>query len=423
MTSSETHNNKPTTAALITLSFIPLIMVLGNSMIIPALPVIEKALDITSLQVSLLITLFSIPAGIVIPITGILADRVGRKKVIFFSLLLYGIGGLLAGISALVNGGSYPFLLASRILQGIGAAGTSPIAMVLISDLYQKEERSKALGINEASNAFGKVLSPIFGSLLLLISWYAMFFVFPLLCLPIAIALWKVIKEPVHKQKPLPLKQYWLDIRKIFQRKGKWLVTAFLAGSLALFTMFGVLFYLSDTLEKTYHIVGIKKGFILAIPLLALCLVAYWTGSHVKNQTSQMKKFILLGLGVMAGFIVTMPWITQMVWLIAVAFGLGIGAGLILPCLNTLITSAIGVQERGIITSLYGSVRFLGVAFGPPTFETLSNRPYLLFFGLSALFILIAVAAAIFIHQPQRLRGKDGQYRLLIRKERFQPSS
>lgn len=423
MAVSQAAKQKSTTASLIILSSIPIIMVLGNSMLIPALPTVEKTLNVSSLQVSLLITLFSIPAGITIPIAGILADRIGRKKVIFFSLLIYGLGGILAGISALWNGGSYPFLLASRIVQGIGAAGTAPIAMVLISDLFQDKERSKVLGINEAANAMGKVLSPIFGSLLLLIAWYAMFFVFPLFCLPIAIALWKAIEEPAGKQEPPPLKQYWSNIKKIFRRKGKWLVTAFLAGSFTLFSLFGVLFHLSDLLEKTYHIDGMKKGFILAIPLLALCCVAYWAGTHTKNKTSQMKKFILIGLGSTALFIATLPFIKSVVWMVTISFFLGIGAGLTMPCLNTLITSSVGLQQRGIITSLYGSVRFFGVAFGPPTFEALSNRPYLLFFSQAILFLLLCAAVAIFIHAPQRIRGKGENYRLYIRKKRFQPTS
>jgi ACDE family multidrug resistance protein len=191
-----TEQETPKTSALITLTSIPLIMVLGNSMLIPVLPTISSVLGVSSFQVSLLITLFSIPAAIVIPIAGILSDRIGRKKVILISLILYGVGGLLAGIASVWKGGSYGFLLAARIIQGIGAAGTAPIAMVLVSDLYTKENRSKALGIIEASNAMGKVLSPILGSLIALITWYAMFFAFPLLCVPAAIALWFLIKEP-----------------------------------------------------------------------------------------------------------------------------------------------------------------------------------------------------------------------------------
>lgn len=45
-----------------------------------------------------------------------------------------------------------------------------------------------------------------------------------------------------------------------------------------------------------------------------------------------------------------------------------IGTGMLLPCLNTMITGSVSKGERGMITSLYNSLRFFGVAFGPPLF-------------------------------------------------------
>ncbi|MBA4494978.1 MFS transporter [Paenactinomyces guangxiensis] len=416
------QQGSPKLSALITLSSIPLIMVLGNSMLIPVLPKASSVLGVTSFQVSLLITLFSIPAAIIIPIAGILSDRIGRKKVIFFSLLLYGLGGLLAGFASIWKGGSYSLLLASRIIQGIGAAGTAPIAMVLVSDLYKKESRSKALGIIEASNAMGKVLSPILGSLIALITWYAMFFVFPVFTIPAAIALWFLIKEPTAKKEPPPLDEYIGHIKKIFQRQGKWMMVTFLAGAITMFTMFGVLFYLSNFLEQAYKIGGVIKGFVLAIPLLALCGTAYFTGSHVKEKTNQMRRLTLIGLIILALTVGIVPWLKQPVILISVTFLMGIGSGLILPCLNTLITSAVGLQERGIITSLYSSVRFFGVALGPPVFGALENRPFLLFIGTAVAVTLVVFLSLVFIQRPQRLRGKDGRSRLLIRKRRLHPA-
>ena len=68
-------------------------------------------------------------------------------------------------------------------MQGIGAAGTAPIAMALTGDLFKGAEQSKVLGLVEASNGFGKVISPIIGSLLALLFWYAAFFAFPIFCL------------------------------------------------------------------------------------------------------------------------------------------------------------------------------------------------------------------------------------------------
>lgn len=82
------------TWALISIASIPLVMTLGNSMLIPVLPMIEKELSITSLQASLLITVYSVVAIFCIPIAGFLSDHVGRKRVIIPSLILAGIGGL-----------------------------------------------------------------------------------------------------------------------------------------------------------------------------------------------------------------------------------------------------------------------------------------------------------------------------------------
>lgn len=413
----QAKNQNPAWFVLATLSSIPLIMVLGNSMLIPVLPTVRSLYHLSSFQVSLLITLFSISAAIVIPIAGVLADRIGRKKVIFYSLIIYGIGGLLAGIFSIFKMGFW-FLLGSRILQGIGAAGTAPIAMVLVGDLYQKQQRSKALGVIEAANAMGKVLSPILGSLIAMITWYAMFFAFPALCVPAAVAVWFLIKEPAAKKEPPPLKEYLSHIKRIFKLQGKWLSVVFLAGAFSLFTMFGVLFHLSDTLENTFRIDGMIRGLILAIPLLALCTVAYFTGSWIKNKVRLMKHLIVIGLILMSASVALLPWTKGIVWMVAAMFVTGFGAGLILPCLNTLITSAVSLQQRGIITSLYGSIRFFGVAFGPPVFGALANRPFLLFLGTSAILVIITILTLIFLKRPQRIRGKEeDQQRILIRKK------
>jgi ACDE family multidrug resistance protein len=392
-------------------------MVLGNSMIIPALPSIRESLGITSLQVSLLITLFSVPAGIIIPLAGILSDRFGRKKIIAVSLLLYGAGGIVSGLSVF---GSYPIMLTGRIIQGIGAAGTGPIAMALVSDLYKGNERSQVLGIIEAANGLGKVISPILGSLIALISWSALFFAFPALVIPAVAAMWWIIQEPRRKGDVPALSQYKDHVIKTFRRQGKWLSVAFLSGAVTLFILFGVLFYLSDMLEKRYGIDGVAKGLILAIPLLAMSSTSYWCGNHIDQNVKRMKHFIVAGMFTVSVVMALVPFITNTYLLLGVLFVGGIGSGLVLPCLNTLITSAVHKAERGIITSLYGSVRFLGVAMGPPIFGALAGSKWWLFGGTSVLTAITGILTVFVIHQPKRLRGSGGQSRLLMHKKRLQ---
>ena len=71
---------------IVSLGLLPLIMVLGNSMLIPLLPSIQKSLHLSGVQTSLILSAFSIPAALCIPAVGILSDRHGRKKLIIYSL-------------------------------------------------------------------------------------------------------------------------------------------------------------------------------------------------------------------------------------------------------------------------------------------------------------------------------------------------
>lgn len=377
--------------ALAILCGVPLIMVLGNSMLIPILPKMKSILHVSQFQISLMITMFSIPAGIVIPLAGFLSDRVPRKAVIAVSLLIYGLGGIIAGCAAvLLQEKAYTMILAGRIVQGIGAAGTAPIAMALSSDLFTGKSRSKALGLIEASNGMGKVLSPIFGSLLALITWYAVFFSFPILCVPLAAAAWFLIPEPSSKnKKKQSVKEYFQALTKIFKKKGKFLLVNFLAGSATLFILFGVLFYLSDLLEEKYKIEGVLKGAILAIPLLAMCVTSYLTGSCIKKKAKLMKFLNCLGLALIAISTGLAAFLSNTYILIGALVFTGIGSGLVLPCLNTLITSSVSIEERGMVTALYGSVRFIGVAIGPPIFGLLMEKSKVLMFGFIAGLALI----------------------------------
>ena len=102
--------------AYVALASVPVVLVLGNSMLVPILPTMERKLGITNFQSSLVITLFSISAAIFIPISGYLSDRLSRKAVIIPSLILYGGAGILAGLGAVWH--SYGVLIAARALQG-----------------------------------------------------------------------------------------------------------------------------------------------------------------------------------------------------------------------------------------------------------------------------------------------------------------
>ncbi|TFE30888.1 MFS transporter [Cohnella luojiensis] len=384
----------------IALSTVPLVLVLGNSMLVPILPTLKTELGISQFQSSLVISLFSVSAALIIPIAGYLSDRFSRKAVMIPSLILYGGAGILAGFGAVWD--SYGILIGARALQGIGAAGTAPIAMALVGDLYKDGQESQALGLIEASNGSGKVVSPILGSLLALIVWYAAFFAFPAFCLLSLLAVIFLIKEPKRSEPPQPLKTYMESIKRIFAKDGKWLLSSFFGGSLALFILFGVLFFLSNILEESpYSIEGVRKGFILAIPLLGMVLTAYITGTLIRKNGVLIRWLMNIGLGLMVISLALAIWFnTNLIPFIALLAVSSIGTGLLLPCLNTMITGAVEKAERGMITSLYSSLRFFGVAFGPPLFGWLMGVSHQLVFIVVSALSLVALGLIFFLVKP-----------------------
>ncbi|WP_248924906.1 MFS transporter [Paenibacillus hamazuiensis] len=386
----------------IALATIPLVLVLGNSMLVPILPDMEQKMGISKFQSSLVITLFSVTAGLVIPVAGYLSDRFGRKAIIIPALIIYGSAGVLAGFGAIWN--SYTIVIVARAIQGLGAAGTAPIAMALAGDLYSGGTESKALGLTEASNGTGKVVSPILGSLLALIVWYAAFFAFPIFCLISILATIFLLKEPKKDSKPPELGKYLHTIGGILKKKGRWLITSFFAGSIALFVLFGVLFYLSQILEKPpFNIDGVQKGLVLAIPLLGMVVTSYTTGALIKKNGTLMRWLMNIGLFMMTAALALCIWFNRQnlylfIGLLTVS---SIGTGLVLPCLNTMITGSVQKQQRGMITSIYSSLRFLGVAFGPPIFSFLMDKSdQMVFITVSAL-ALLTLASVFFLIKPE----------------------
>jgi MFS transporter, ACDE family, multidrug resistance protein len=393
--------------AVLSISSIPLVMTLGNSMLIPVLPVMENKIGISPFQSSMIITIYSIVAILLIPLAGFLSDHIGRKKVIIPSLIITAIGGLISAWAGWKMDNPYWIILIGRALQGVGAAGAFPIVMPLVGDMFKTDEEvSSSLGLIETSNTLGKVLSPILGSFLAGFVWFIPFFSIPIFCLVSILLMLFLVKTPKKKQETIPFKQFLDNIKDTFKNNWKWLYAVFIIGIILMLVLFAVLFYLSDTLEKIYDVNGIKKGLFLAIPLGALCLASYITGRLIKENKVLMKWIIFGGIILLAVSIAMLSF-SKAMWLMITLFvfsGIGIGVGL--PCLDAFITSGIKKQERGTVSSIYSSMRFIGVAAGPPIMAIMMRyTENSLFYILSGLSVTAAIVTFIDI-KPQKEKSK-----------------
>lgn len=394
---------------LAALCTVPLIMVLGNSMLIPVLPDMGRQIDLDKSTTGLAVTAFSLAAGVAIALAGFLADRYGRKVVIVPSLLLYGLGGFISGLGAwLLAENGFMVVMIGRVVQGLGAAGTAPVAMAFVGDLFKGPERVNALGILEASNGLGKVVSPILGALVgALLIWWAVFFAYAFMSIPFALAVWFLTKEP-RREKAGSARQYFGAVWDVFKKKGVPLTACFWAGTVALFILFGVLFFLSQHLESAHDIDGLPKGWLIMWPVLAMSITSFASGMYLQRHENLLKSAVVAGLAILvAGMALVAVIPEDWAFFTGIIVG-GIGTGLQLPGLNNLVTSSASTEQRAGITSIYGAVRFFGVAFGPPLYGALMKMSDALPFWFSAILGAFTLAITVLFIHPDKLMGTGG---------------
>ncbi|WP_051287130.1 MFS transporter [Paenibacillus taiwanensis] len=367
-------------------------MTLGNSMLIPVLPEIRRQLKVSSFQTSLLITAYSVMAIILIPIAGYLSDRIGRKAVIIPSLAIAGIGGGVCGAAAVWMDKSYTIILIGRVLQGIGAAGAMPIVLPLVGDMFKNEKDvSSGLGLIETSNTCGKVLSPIIGSALVAIVWYLPFWAVPVLCLISIVLVLFLVKKPAvsTEHKAVPVRDFLHTTCQLIKSNFRWLIALFIIGGIGMFMLFGSLFYLSETLEEAHGYKGIVKGCIIAIPLAVLSVASYVAGKLIGENKYAMKWIVCIGFTVSTVAVSLCLLFQSVVGLMTCLSVAGLGLGASLPCLDSFITEGIEKEQRGTISSLYSSMRFVGVAAGPMVASLLMSS------SDNSLFVTLAITGAV----------------------------
>ncbi|MBM7703241.1 MFS transporter [Metabacillus iocasae] len=397
------------TADLLALASVPLIMTLGNSMLIPVLPVIEKRLQVSAFQVSMIITVYSIFAIFLIPVAGYLSDRFGRKIVIIPSLMLAGIGGALTGWASWQLANPFWLILVGRAIQGIGSAGAMPVVLPCVGDMFEDEkEVSNGLGLIETANTFGKVLSPILGAFLASFIWFLPFWFIPIFCaISILLVLFfvKPPKKEKAKQEPKQnIKEFVIMVKATLKKNLGWLLAIFFLGAIIMLVLFGILFYLSTILEDQYQIVNTQKGFVMAIPLLALSIASYVAGKKIGKNKIVMKWCTFIGFVLLTSSFAVLFFKDTLPFLLSALVVAGIGIGISLPSLDALITEGIEKEERGTITSIYSSMRFVGVAAGPPLYTFLMNWSNAAVFQLS---LLLSVIGALIVLKAIKPKEKS----------------
>lgn len=128
---------------------------------LPALPLIAEAFHVKHNLVQDTISWFLFALGLGQLFAGPLADKYGRRAIALSGICLYGVAAYLASIAQGID-----WLLACRLLQGLGACATSVAAFAIVRDSYGAERSGHMISYLNGVICFVPALAPILGSYL-----------------------------------------------------------------------------------------------------------------------------------------------------------------------------------------------------------------------------------------------------------------
>jgi DHA1 family tetracycline resistance protein-like MFS transporter len=145
---------------LFTIFVIVFVDLLGFSLILPLLPYYAETFGATPTVTGLLVASYALAQLLGAPLLGRLSDRIGRRPVLFVSILGTFLGFLLLGFA-----GALWVLFVARIVDGL-TGGNLSVAQAYITDVSDEKNRGKALGLVGAAFGLGFIIGPAVGGLL-----------------------------------------------------------------------------------------------------------------------------------------------------------------------------------------------------------------------------------------------------------------
>jgi len=126
-----------------------------------ALPHMQGSLSASSDQITWVLTSYIVSAAIMTPLSGWLADRIGRKKMFLISIGGFTVASMLCGIAT-----NLPEIVIFRLLQGLAGAALIPLSQAVLLDIWPREQHGQAMAIWGAGAILGPILGPALGGYL-----------------------------------------------------------------------------------------------------------------------------------------------------------------------------------------------------------------------------------------------------------------
>jgi EmrB/QacA subfamily drug resistance transporter len=383
---------------------------LDNTILNVALPTLAHELSATTSQLQWMVDAYVLVFAGLLLVAGALSDRFGRKLALLSGLAIFGIGSI---ASAFVTTADQ--LIWARAFMGIGAALTMPATLSIIANVFPDDERPKAIAVWSAVSGLGIVVGPILGGWLVeSFAWSSIFLVNVPVVLAGMAATWLIVPESRAERAPaldpvgailsvgglvalvygiieVPSRGWgdpaiigslaaaavllggflaWerrvaepmLDVRLFRNMR---FTAASLSVTLVMFSLMGVLFFLTQYLQGVLGLSALETG-VRFIPL-AIGIIASAPVSAVMTRTFGAKIATATGLVVTAGSLLLLASVNVTsgdLLISAVLVIAGFGIGVAMTPATDAIMGALPKSKAGVGSAVNDTTREIGGALG-----------------------------------------------------------
>ena len=330
-------------------------------MYLPAMPVLATDLGASVAATQMTLTAFFISFGLAQMVYGPWADQAGRKPPLYVGLVIFIIGSLGCAVAP-----SIPWLVAFRLVQGMGAAVVMVVPRAIIRDLYTGTQATRLMATIMLVISVSPMLAPLAGSgLIALTGWRA---IFGVLCLAAVLSLFMTgfllpeTLKPEHRVR-LNLGNLLRGVRTLI-RDPVFMGLTFIGGfGMASFFVFiaSASFVYTDQFGLT------PTGFSLAFAINAIGFFSASQFAAGLGNRLGMDRVVLLGVTAFVVFSVALVTIVlagfvNLAVVVAFLFCSNAGLGLVIPTTMVMALDPHG-EIAGLASSLGGTLQMLAGGF------------------------------------------------------------
>ncbi|MFJ2851318.1 MULTISPECIES: MFS transporter [Streptomyces] len=372
------------------------------------LPEIGDEFGLTRGQQGLLISAFFIAYAVCQIPGGMLADRIGGRRVALWALLVWTLFTALTGLAW-----SFAALLVLRVLFGLAQGVFPPAATKILVERSRPEERMRANGLILSSNAVAAVLTPLLvAPLVAFHGWRSAYISVAALGVFVYTAIRLRLPEPLSEGGETPVPAHGKDTRSLLRWGVLWRFAAMMFGYSLI--IWGLSSWVPTYLKDERGVDLGAAGALMAIPGLAAAVATVLGGRIADRAGGRHRRVVLPAMAVAAAMLPVMAYTASVPWFIALSTVAVFAAALCYMPIMAVPIRSLSAQHIGVASGVMVFGGQLAGVTAPTVMGLLADAfSFQVAFAFLATGAVIAAVAACLTPQDTRsfLAGADARIR------------